>query len=328
MEILTSIFIFGSSFIGNVWQLIILLLSLINIKLFRVNGQKLQQFSNTIKIASIWNNNEPESWVIGYWYIGYIQSTESMRGKPSKSLLLLCRSVFYENMINFANGNSLDSNSNYNHHGNSNSNSNSKTKHIVKTVKTYERTGSFYNLNYEPYILPITNMVERQAQKKAINTILNNFKQDLERLHLSVLLYGKTGSGKSMISHLLVKKMIKMDQYKEVTLVDTFNPTDPGDNLCNMYHKINPSINSPLIIVLEEIDNIIDRMHNQSIIRHQDISIEIKDKSNWNTFFDKFNRSMYKNVIFIMTTNKSIEYFNDLDESYFRDGRVNLKIAI
>jgi len=318
MDILTSILIFGSSFIGNVWQLIILSLSLINIKLFRVNGQKLQQFSNTIKIASIWNNNEPESWVIGYWYIGYIQSNDNMRGKPSKELLILCRSVFYENMINFANGNNLDCNSK----------SNSKSKDIVKTLITYERSGSFYNINYEPYTLPITNMVEQQTQKKAINTILNNFKQDSERPHTAILLYGKTGSGKSMISHLLVKKMIKMDQYKKVTLVDTFNPTDPGDNLCNMYHKINPSVDSPLIIVLEEIDNIIDRMHTQSIIRHQDISIEIKDKSNWNTFFDKFNRSMYKNVIFIMTTNKSFEYFNDLDESYFRDGRINLKIAI
>ena len=42
------------------------------------------------------------------------------------------------------------------------------------------------------------------------------------------------------------------------------------------------------------------------------IPIEFKNKSDWNKFFDHFDRRYIKNVIIILTSNKSINYFNEL----------------
>jgi hypothetical protein len=52
--------------------------------------------------------------------------------------------------------------------------------------------------------------------------------------------------------------------------------------------------------------------------------IEIMDKRGWNTFFDSFDIEIYKYVIIIMTSNKNSSYFNDLDPSLLRDGRIDI----
>jgi hypothetical protein len=51
-------------------------------------------------------------------------------------------------------------------------------------------------------------------------------------------------------------------------------------------------------------------------------------KIDWNAFLDKFDMEYYPNIILILTSNKSIDYFNKLDSSYFRNGRVDLKIEL
>ena len=48
-------------------------------------------------------------------------------------------------------------------------------------------------------------------------------------------------------------------------------------------------------------------------------------KGDWNKWLDRFDRGYYKNVIIIMTSNKSIEWFDKLDPSYLRSGRINIK---
>jgi ATP-dependent 26S proteasome regulatory subunit len=48
------------------------------------------------------------------------------------------------------------------------------------------------------------------------------------------------------------------------------------------------------------------------------------NKKGWNTFFDSFDIEIYKYVIVIMTSNKHTSYFNDLDPSLLREGRIDI----
>ena len=58
-----------------------------------------------------------------------------------------------------------------------------------------------------------------------------------------------------------------------------------------------------MIVVLEEIDMPITKMHDGSLIPHRDIPTQITNKTDWNQFFDRFDRLQYPYVYFIMTTN-------------------------
>lgn len=137
-----------------------------------------------------------------------------------------------------------------------------------------------------------------------------------------VLLYGDKGTGKSMIPILLSK------EFKNVNFCDTFKPYEPGNNFSSLYNKTNPDKNSPLIVVLEEFDIIIDKIHYNKIVNHKYIPTEITDKSSWNLFFDRFDRGYYPHVILILTSNIKPTFINNLDESYIREGRVNLLFEV
>jgi hypothetical protein len=113
--------------------------------------------------------------------------------------------------------------------------------------------------------------------------------------------------------------------YAKISIVDTFNPTHPGDYFIPLYNKVSPTQDASLIVIIEEVDIIIKKIHNNLINTHRDIPTLITNKSEWNTFFDRFERGLYPYVIIIMTTNQSISYFDELDPSYMRFGRVNIK---
>jgi len=147
-----------------------------------------------------------------------------------------------------------------------------------------------------------------------------------------ILLHGEKGIGKSMIPILLAKEFANLDVNKKnldvepddiVSFCDTFNPTDPGDNFITLYNTSYPTKNTPLIIVFEEVDIIIKKIHNNNIERHKNSPIMIHDKTSWNQFFDRFDRKYYPYTIIIMTTNEIPDYINKMDLSYIRDGRVN-----
>ena len=55
---------------------------------------------------------------------------------------------------------------------------------------------------------------------------------------------------------------------------------------------------------------------------------KIRDKTSWNGFWDDINRGDFKYTIWILTTNKSFDYFDMIDIAYIRDGRVNMKINV
>lgn len=151
---------------------------------------------------------------------------------------------------------------------------------------------------------------------------------DFKRNNYSIpLLCGPSGVGKSMISILISKALLSQKNITKVTLCDTFNPADPGDSFSKLYNKVSPTENKPLVVVLEEIDILISKIHDNKVVPHKDNPILIKNKCDWNTFMDRFDKKViYPYVILMMTTNKSLQYFSDMDESYMRKGRTTMTI--
>lgn len=288
-----------------IWSIIFIPIALLNIKLYKITGKKMQIFSKKIRIASIWTNNEPDGWICGIWYIGYIHKSSS-GGNDSNDLTtvlyILCRTKFYKTYIDL--------------------------KDIESDGKEppqllyYEREGGYYNRSeYSERIVKPPTRIPRNSQSNAVTQIVNIYK---DKSNAIALLYGKAGTGKSMTAQYICSELLKF--YDSVAFVDTYNPFEQGNNFSSLYTHISPSEIKPLVIMLEEIDCGISMMHYGKIAVGACSPIQIRNKPDWNSFFDKIDRGLYPYIILIMTSNKSINYFNDLDESYMRIGRVDTTI--
>lgn len=300
----TTMFLFISASVAILWSLIFLIPTILGVKLQKVGGSKLSIMNKKVKYASVWTEDDtPDQWIIGWWFIGYIHSQQTgHHGGEQKTLYLFATHNWYlKEVLGIS----------------------KSKKDKPKTFTLYDRTGPYWSLRYESIQVKPPLFESYQNQNEAINKIMSEFdKND----YVVCLLSGKAGIGKSNIPLLMIKNML--DTKKGASLVDSFNPTDPNDIFSTMYRRINPTPEEPLIIVLEEVDNIILKIHQNEIKRHNHLHIQITCKTDWNTWLDRFDKKYYKNIIVIMTTNKTIEWFDDLDPSYLRDGRVNLKIAI
>jgi hypothetical protein len=311
---ITEFLLFLSSMLSITWSLGFILISIIGIgvNLHKVNGYRLEQFRKEITRASIWNNDEPEGWVAGRWFFGYIYKSESGRGSISYELYLVCTRRFYN--IRIAKIESASSNT-----------SDSKSCEKKKYITFYTLEGNAYwNRHYCSRQLEITKLEPRKDQAKIVSKLQAEYKT---REYVVALLHGPPGNGKSMVPYFLAKQLLDAS-VKKISLVDTFNPFQPGDYFSSLYNRVSPSKEEPLIVVLEEIDMPLTKMHNGSLISHRDIPSQISNKTDWNQFFDRFDRMQYPYVYLILTTNKSSGFFDELDISYMRVGRINVKYAM
>jgi len=133
-----------------------------------------------------------------------------------------------------------------------------------------------------------------------------------------VFIDGDIGKGKSFIGLLLAKQL-------DGSLCKTFSPTTAGDKFEILYVECSPTYENPLIVILDEVDVILDNVHNKTVPINYKCPTQITNKVTWNTFFDDFNIGLYPYTIIIMTSNKTIEECNtQYDPSYLRHGRCNI----
>ena len=78
---------------------------------------------------------------------------------------------------------------------------------------------------------------------------------------------------------------------------------------------------APLIIVLEEVDILINNIHESTVRQNKDVPTSVHDKTTWSSFLD--DMIFYKRLIVIMTSNTSKESIDALDTSYLREGRIH-----
>jgi len=84
------------------------------------------------------------------------------------------------------------------------------------------------------------------------------------------------------------------------------------------YSKVKPDKNRFLIFVLDEVDELI---HNIFVTKKTDkYDIKSPTKQSWNLFLEKVSSN--KNVVLLLTTNKTKDYFDTLDSSLFRKHRL------
>jgi SpoVK/Ycf46/Vps4 family AAA+-type ATPase len=152
-------------------------------------------------------------------------------------------------------------------------------------------------------------------QKSCFKDIMNFYKTNN---YCKAMITGPPGTGKTFFSYLFAHKL-------SCNLCDTYNPTEPGTSfgiLYNNIHNIGPT--NPLIIVFDEIDIMIENIHNRNIQKHKQYRTEVYDKTSWSIFIDKFSFGLYPYVILIMISNKEKSELDKLDNAYLRKGRVDV----
>lgn len=289
------------------FHVFMLFLSLFNYHVYIIGGSKLKTMRKYIKIhTSVINDDEPFGIVCGNRFIGYIKLMNSTHSSEKEQrLYLLCNASYYHTKFIKSTETEEEQDGNP----------------PKKNVTYYIRVGNYWDITYTKNELPLTIKLPNERQEEIVRQICNIYE---ERSVCRCLLYGLSGCGKSYVSFFLNKRLLVDYGYETVNFTDTFNPTVPGDYFDALYSRIMPTKTNPLVILIEEVDEIICAIHNDSVITNKNIPTQIKHKSDWNLFLDKFDREIYRNVIIIMTMNRSIEDINAMDVSYFRKGRCDI----
>jgi hypothetical protein len=286
-----------------IWMLCFVPFRLIGIKLHKITDRPILAIvSKKIlnKVAVVKDTDNPLGFFFHWTYIGYIH--ESSTGSRSSDIIyLLTTASIYKKITS---GDTAQC-----HEGVINNS---------VSYKIYTRRGPFCWLDYSNRIVN-TEIKAHESQTIILDRIKMIREQSLHNTCV-IYLHGSPGGGKSTIPILLAID-IKAD------LCKTFNPTDPGDTLDIIYNKVMPTKTSPLIIVLEEVDILINKLVDGSIKSHKSIAILMQNKTQWNTFFDDL-KMLYPNLILILTSNKSPEDIDKIDKSYLRSGRIDDKILI
>lgn len=179
-------------------------------------------------------------------------------------------------------------------------------------INIYERSGEygrswFRKRSREAKDIPIGQ------QLSIVDTIIDDY---MKRMHTVVFIHGPPGTGKSMVGILVANRFSS-------SFCNTLKPWQPGDTLGCLISEVEPTAQKPLIIVFDEIDLTILKIH-EGIPSHKTIPTVVQDKSGWNNMFDAIQRNFYPNIIVIITSNKGPEFINSLDSSYIRKRRVDL----
>jgi hypothetical protein len=180
-----------------------------------------------------------------------------------------------------------------------------------------ERNGDYCNTWYRKREINFIPITPTEIQQNIINEITSFYEKNNRNVSF---ISGLPNKGKSIIGLLLAM------QFKGI-YCNTFKPWQPGDILGDVYIDAEPTKEKPLIIILDEIDIALNNIHN-GISPHKKIPISVSDKQGWNGFLDQINWGMYPYMIMLLISNKSFQFIDSLDNSYLREGRVNLKFEM
>jgi hypothetical protein len=222
-------------------------------------------------------------------YIGYVHMTTGTHGNITEIYLLSTPKIFADLKRNTEIG---------------------PTSRTVQICYTF---GIYYNIGVGNREIEIdTDFAPTLSQKEIIDAIIGLRTSKYKKV-VSVI-SGNSGSGKSTIGLLLAAEL-------GGTLCTDFCPSTPGHSLTDLYTKVNPTKESPLIIELSEIDGLLKGLE-EGLRGHRDIPTLVTNKSTWNAFMDSL-QYYFPHLIVIMTTNVELDTIMAIDPSYLRKGRVD-----
>lgn len=185
-------------------------------------------------------------------------------------------------------------------------------------VKGLYRSGDFGYFSYKSFNMNMYCKIH-PLQQTIVDSIKKSY-MTAKKGCLKVLLHGQSGSGKTSIAKFLALQLDSM-------YVESFNPIDPGDEFMCLYDDHSSKVReSPLIVVINEYDNIIKRIYANQVNVHKRFPIAWTDKTSHNNFLDKLD--YLSNLIFIMTSNSPPEWFHSVDESLIRKKRIDKIIHV
>jgi len=189
-----------------------------------------------------------------------------------------------------------------------------------KAYKYIEINGPISDRIYRTQYLQLDPNLETpwKNQSSAIDKIIKLYGNNGH--HCSIFLYGNTMCGKSSVPYFLIP------HFKSPFVCDSFNPTQPNNSFSDIYCNFSPTVEEPIIVILDEVDIILNKLHDQKVHENQKFATDVTDKIGWTSLMDKFGRGMFKNVILIMTSNRTKEELDALDPAYLRSGRVDISI--
>ena len=294
------IFVLAIGFVAKFWQLFVFPFKYVGLGIFIIRDK-----SDVVIVSKkifdncqMKNGDKLAGFFINFSYIGYVKEIRE-HGNIENEIYILCTKSKYDELCK-------------------NPNQNNSEKNKSCDITYYFRSGNFYNFHYRKRNISMKKISGTKIQ----NNVIEKMKEMYELSHNNTIvcyIHGVTSSGKSTLALLLAKEL-------SGSICKTFNPTDPGDNLELLYNCVSPTKNNPLIVVMEEIDGIIMKL-TEGIKQHKTIPINIKNKSDWNTFFDDL-KILYPYVIFLMTSNVPIDKINEIDPSYLRPGRIDCDFVL
>lgn len=201
-----------------------------------------------------------------------------------------------------------------------------KLKEMTKIKNIYEEknlpvvtaymSGSHFTDNYFKIEIPVC-YEPYLSQDILMDRIIEEYNKS-NTFVCRTLIHGEPGLGKSMIGKLLAKRL-------DTSLCFDFNLLLPGARLMELYRQVEPDKDNPLIIQIDEFDILVTNIHNQENIRTINWAPnKVHDKSSYNTFFSE-HVPCFPYVIYILTSNRPIEYFDSLDKSYVGSNRIDIK---
>jgi hypothetical protein len=177
-------------------------------------------------------------------------------------------------------------------------------------IDVFIRKGSYQNFYYNRLKLDLSHISPLGDQEGIVREIMGLYDRNNRA---TVFIEGVTNAGKSTIGYLLAKEL-------RGSYCHTFNPTEPGDHISNVTMD-NLYDDGPMVIVLEEVDQLLRKVHEGTVPLNPKTPTSVYNKSTWCSFLD--DMIFYKNIIVVLTSNTSVETIRTLDPSYLRPGRVD-----